>query len=57
MGKRDGYDLNGNVKSGQEISLGVDMVAPTKSGNYTTNWTLQVGNNEFCKMSLTINVK
>jgi Ig-like domain-containing protein len=57
MAKRDGYDLNSNVKSGQEISLGADMVAPTKPGNYTTNWTLRVGNNEFCKMSLTINVK
>jgi hypothetical protein len=57
MGKRDGYDLSNNVKSGQEISLGVDMVAPTKSGNYTTNWTLRVGSNKFCKMSLTINVK
>jgi hypothetical protein len=57
MGKRDGYDLSNNVKPDQEISLGADMVAPTKSGNYTTNWTLRVGDNKFCKMSLTINVK
>jgi hypothetical protein len=56
MAKRDGYDLNSSVKSGQEISLGADMVAPTKNGNYTTTWTLRVGSNEFCKMSLTINV-
>ena len=56
MAKRDGYDLNSNVKSGQEISLGADMVAPTKNGNYTTTWTLRVGSDEFCKMSLTINV-
>jgi len=56
MAKRDGYDLNTNVKSGQEVSLGVDMVAPTKNGNYTTTWTLRIGSNKFCKMSLTINV-
>jgi hypothetical protein len=56
MGKRDGYDLNSSVKSGQEISLVADMIAPTKNGNYTTTWTLRVGSNEFCKMSLTINV-
>jgi hypothetical protein len=56
MAKRDGYDLSTNVKSGQEISLGADMVAPSKNGNYTTTWTLRVGSDKFCKMSLTINV-
>ena len=56
MGKRDGYDLNSNVKSGQETSLTADMIAPTKNGNYTTTWTLKSGSTEFCKMSLTINV-
>lgn len=57
MNKRPGYDLSSSVKSGQQINLGVDMVAPKKSGTYTTTWALQVGDNEFCKMSLTINVK
>ena len=57
MNKRPGYDLSGNVKSGQQISLGADMVSPQKSGNYSTTWALRVGDNEFCKMSLTINVK
>jgi hypothetical protein len=57
MHKRPGYDLSSSVKSGQEISLGADMVAPKKAGAYTTTWALQVGNNEFCKMTLTINVK
>ena len=56
MAKRDGYDLNSSVKSGQEISLAADMIAPTKNGNYTTTWALRVGSDEFCKMSLTINV-
>jgi hypothetical protein len=57
MAKRDGYDLTTNVKSGAQISLGADMVAPKNSGNYTTTWTLRVGSDEFCKMSLTINVR
>jgi hypothetical protein len=57
MNKKPGYDLNSSVKSGQEISLGADMVAPKKSGNYSTTWALQVGGNQFCKMTLTINVK
>jgi len=56
MNKRDGYDLNENVKPGEQITLVADMVAPTKNGNYTTTWALRVGDNEFCKMSLTINV-
>jgi hypothetical protein len=57
MYKVAGYDLSANVKSGDQTDLGVDMVAPKNSGNYTTTWTLRVGNDEFCKMSITINVK
>jgi hypothetical protein len=57
MNKRPGYDLSSSVKSGQQISLGADMVSPKKSGNYSITWALRVGDNEFCKMSLTINVK
>jgi hypothetical protein len=57
MNKVAGYDLSSSVKPGSQISLGADMVAPKKSGNYTTTWALRVGDNEFCKMSLTINVK
>jgi hypothetical protein len=57
MHKVGGYDLSANVKSGDQIDLGVDMVAPKNSGNYTTTWTLRVGGDDFCKMSITINVK
>lgn len=52
-----GYDLDANVRSGDTINLGADMEAPQNSGTYTTNWTLRVGDNEFCRMSLTINVR
>jgi hypothetical protein len=57
MNKRPGYDLSNSVKSGQQVSLGADMVSPKKSGTYSTTWALRVGDNEFCKMTLTINVK
>jgi hypothetical protein len=52
-----GYDLNSDVKVGATTNLGVDMETPKDSGTYTTTWTLRVGSNDFCKMSLTINVK
>ncbi len=57
MNKVPGYDMTSSVKPGDQISLGADMVAPKNSGNYTTTWTLRVGSDEFCKMSITINVK
>jgi hypothetical protein len=57
MNKVSGYDLQSNVKSGDSTSLGADMQAPKNSGTYTTTFTLRVGDNDFCKMSITINVK
>jgi len=52
-----GYDLSDSVNVGGTINLAVDMVAPRDSGTYTTTWTLRVGNETFCNMSLTIVVK
>jgi len=52
-----GYDLSSNVRSGDTTNIGADMEAPQNSGTYTTYWTLRVGDNEFCRMSLTINVR
>jgi hypothetical protein len=52
-----GYDLSSNVAAGGTIDLGVDMEAPRDDGTYSTNWTLRVGDNEFCRMSLTIVVR
>lgn len=51
------YDLSGNVSSGQTISIIVDMIAPREAGTYTTRWVLNASNNEFCRLSLTINVR
>jgi len=52
-----GYDLSQDVDRGQTINLSADMEAPKDSGNYTTTWTLRVGDRNFCSMSLTINVR
>lgn len=52
-----GYDLSRDVDPGQTIDLSADMEAPKDSGNYTTTWTLRVGDRNFCSMSLTINVR
>jgi hypothetical protein len=52
-----GYDLGKTVEVGATRELIVDMLAPKNPGTYTTNWTLQVGSETFCTMSLTIVVK
>jgi len=52
-----GYDLGQTVNVGTTTELIVDMIAPKNSGTYTTNWTLRVGTNNFCTMSLTIVVR
>jgi hypothetical protein len=52
-----GYDFKTNVKVGETVDLIVDMEAPKDNGSYTTNWTLRVGSENFCQMSLTIVVR
>lgn len=55
--KVDAYDLPKSVKFGETIEVIVDMVAPKNSGSYATNWSLRVGSETFCPLSLTIVVK
>ena len=52
-----GYNLTKTVNIGDSIEFGVDMQSPKNSGSYSTNWTLQVGGQKFCTVSLTIVVK
>jgi hypothetical protein len=33
------------------------MLAPKDPGTYTTHWTLQIADEKFCKVSLTIGVR
>lgn len=49
------YDFPATVASGDTVELGVDMLAPTQTGTYTTTWHL-VGSNVKCNFSLTIKV-
>jgi len=52
-----GYDLGKTVKIGETTELIAAMLAPKNTGTYTTNWTLQVGAESFCTLSLTIVVR
>jgi hypothetical protein len=52
-----GYDLSKTVNVGETIELIVDMLSPKNPGNYTTNWTMQAGDEQFCTLSLTIVVR
>jgi len=55
--KVEAYDLNITIRVGETTDLIVDMIAPKNSGTYTTNWTMRVGTENFCNMSLTIVVR
>jgi hypothetical protein len=52
-----GYDLQSDVRRGRTTNIVVDMEAPRRSGTYTTTWALRRGDNSFCRMTLTINVR
>lgn len=55
--KVDAYDLPKAVKVGETIEIIADMVAPKNQGSYATNWSLRIGTEDFCPLSLTIVVK
>jgi hypothetical protein len=48
------YDIPNDVEYGEVIELTVRMRAPASRGTYTTVWTMKIGTNIFCPMSLTI---
>lgn len=51
------YDLPANVHSGNDIKLGVDMIAPKQPGSYSTTWALKRGSQTFCSVTLRIIVQ
>ena len=55
--KVSGYDLDENVRTGNSIDVGVDMQAPKNSGTYSTTWVMRAGDNEFCRLTLSIRVR
>ncbi len=50
------YDTPANVPVGNSETISVPMTAPSKSGTYTSYWSLRVGHTLFCPLSITINV-
>ncbi len=52
-----GYDLSKTVNVGETAELIVDMLSPKNPGTYTTNWTMRIGDEKFCTLSLTIVVQ
>ena len=54
---RDGYDFSPYpyVPSGYSVTLpGVDLIAPSSPGTYSTLWQLRIAKVSFCSMRLTI---
>lgn len=51
------YDLQNSVPTGGQIDIIVNMKAPKNEGVYQTTWALRVGDQDFCKLNLTIEVR
>jgi hypothetical protein len=52
----DAFDLPTDVDPGEEITIVIDMKAPSSGGRYTTNWALVQGSTTVCLMSVTLDV-
>ncbi len=57
LAKGKGADLPNSIAPGAAVSLKISMTAPKNPGTYRTVWTLRLGQNEFCTMSLRIIVQ
>jgi Ig-like domain from next to BRCA1 gene len=51
-----GYNTNSDVSPGASATLNVPMTAPSKSGSYTSKWTLRAKGTVFCPLSVSITV-
>ncbi len=51
------YDLYKDIAPGDMADIIVRMRAPGDKDSYTTVWQIRIGKTEFCKLTLTINVK
>lgn len=52
----DAFDINTLVKPGEELTLIVDMVAPSTAGTYSETWKLMYGNTTLCTLPVNIEV-
>jgi hypothetical protein len=50
-------DLPKSVAPGQNITLSLNMVAPSSTNKYKTVWTLERGKDAFCRLTINIVVK
>ncbi len=57
MHPNDIYDLPHDVTPGGNVIITVSMVAPQKTGTFTTNWVLSTNNKTLCKVSTTVTVR
>jgi hypothetical protein len=51
------YDLNYDVPPNGQYTVTVDMKAPSAAGSYTTNWILRTKDDEYCRMSVSVQVQ
>jgi ABC-type amino acid transport substrate-binding protein len=56
MHEKAAYDLPQTVKNGESVKIIVDMIAPDKPGNYSTNWAIVAGGKTFCSLGITVSV-
>jgi hypothetical protein len=55
--KTSAYDLPTSVPTGGQVDIIVNMQAPKEEDTYLTTWSLRVGQQDFCKLHLTIEVR
>lgn len=54
----NGVDMNTTVQEGKRVTLpAIRMRAPDAKGIYSANWSLRIGDNYFCPLTVKIQVK
>jgi hypothetical protein len=53
----DGIDLKTDVAGGDTVTVGIDMVAPSTAGTYSTVWVVARGDQVICNLPLTVTIK
>lgn len=51
------YDLNNDVPPNSQYTASVQMKAPEEGGSYTTTWVLRTKDDDYCRMSVSIQVQ
>ena len=51
------FDIPTTVGPGGTVQINITMTAPKRSSDYSTRWTLKVGQTEFCSMRIAFDTK